>query len=168
MNREWQLAQGHLVEKTVVSEKELEQGYKLDTLAEKTYQKVMGRLDARKSTVDSQMGHDLLEDLLHEKSLDLDKFKEEHPEISSQRELRMTSDRVFLTGKPFKNTELEADELSAIKDEDLQSSIDKLMNVALDASVTDLDGQSKVMKELREQVSQKPAFLRRKRMARKN
>ena len=91
--REWSIAQAHLVnnevmledEEPVVDEVQME-------IAEEAYSKVMGKLDSRTSTVDRQMGNDLLEDLLLEKSLDLDKFKGAKPVTREQLSLRQVSD----------------------------------------------------------------------------
>lgn len=74
--REWSIAQAHLIhleEKTEFDEPKYDEIQ--EEIVEETYSKVMGKLDSRTSVVDRQMGNSLLEDLLLEKTLDLDKFK---------------------------------------------------------------------------------------------
>ena len=59
-----------------------------EEIAQETYTKIMGKLDSRTSAVDRQMGNSLLEDLLLEKTLDLDKFKSAKPQPYEQLSLR--------------------------------------------------------------------------------
>jgi len=79
LSREWSIAQGHIIHSDAKIEGSDENDFNMsladEKLAAKAYDKVMGRLASRTSLVDRQMGNDLLEDLLLEKSLDLDKFK---------------------------------------------------------------------------------------------
>ena len=77
--REWSIAQGHLLRQTALTDKELvelsEQQEQVDSHIEKeAYESVMTRLSARQSKTESQMGSKLFENLLLEKSLDLDQF----------------------------------------------------------------------------------------------
>ena len=48
-----------------------------EEISQMAYDNVMKRLNQRQSRTESQMGGNLLEDLLLEKSLNLDKFKED-------------------------------------------------------------------------------------------
>ena len=70
--REWSIAQAHLIGKTAMTSSErkefVEQEPIENELAEKTYQNVMTRLGSRSSKIDSQMGANLFEDFLLEKS----------------------------------------------------------------------------------------------------
>ena len=77
----------------------------------------MGKLDSRTSTVDRQMGNDLLEDLLHEKSLDLDKFKGAKPVTREQLSLRQVSDKVIETRGKFEISELSVDDLDSMSED---------------------------------------------------
>ena len=77
------------------------------------------------------MGKNLLEDLLHEKSLDYDKLKEAQPEVDAQKSLEQLTEEVLVKGKEFKSTKLQADDLSTLSEQQIEDSINKLMNLAL-------------------------------------
>jgi len=85
-----------------------------EEMAEKAYDNVMGRLVSRSSVVDRQMGNNLLEDLLLEKSLDLDKFKAVKEVSDAQKSLRQISEEVVMKGKKFENSSLHADDLDQL------------------------------------------------------
>lgn len=147
--REWSIAQGHLLRQTALTDKELvelsEQQEQLDSHIEKeAYESVMTRLSARQSKTESQMGSKLFENLLLEKSLDLDQFSV-LPDLEQgdiQKTLRQTSDEVVLEGKQFKGTKLSIDDLEGVSEDVIQSKIDELMGLTLDASRTDKQSQS--------------------------
>ena len=48
---------------------------------------MMGRLNSRQTKTESQMGNNLLEDLLLEKSFDLDKFRDARAETATKKTL---------------------------------------------------------------------------------
>lgn len=147
--REWSIAQGHLLRQTALTDKELvelsEQQEQVDSHIEKeAYESVMTRLSARQSKTESQMGSKLFENLLLEKSLDLDQFSV-LPDLEQgdiQKTLRQTSDEVVLEGKQFKGTKLSIDDLEGVSEDVIQSKIDELMGLTLDASRTDKQSQS--------------------------
>jgi len=147
--REWSIAQGHLLRQTALTDKELvelsEQQEQVDSHIEKeAYESVMTRLSARQSKTESQMGSKLFENLLLEKSLDLDQFSV-LPDLEQgdiQKTLRQTSDEVVLEGKQFKGTKLSVDDLEGVSEDVIQSKIDELMGLTLDASRTDKQSQS--------------------------
>ena len=77
--RNWQIAQGHLLRQHQLTEKEMAELASMDPvskeLAEKTYSEVMGKLGERQTQVDTQLGTSLLDDLLQEKSHELQHFE---------------------------------------------------------------------------------------------
>ncbi len=77
LRREWSIAQGHMLSQASLTDKELvelakEQEQLDDGLAKEAYDNVMTRLNYNQSKTESQMGTKLFENLLKEKSLDLD------------------------------------------------------------------------------------------------
>lgn len=76
LTREWSIAQAHLIYNEEHTEND---PARLDPLEEEVskeaYTFLMNKLDSRTSLTDRQMGNNLFEDLLSEKSYDLDKFK---------------------------------------------------------------------------------------------
>lgn len=81
LRREWAIAQGHLIQSTLTTPKEKAEMKDVGDqvshkLGERVYSKLMKQLSKRQSPTENQMGNTLFEDLLTEKSLDYDKFKE--------------------------------------------------------------------------------------------
>ena len=92
--REWAIAQGHLIETTIMSEKDRDEKRKDPyfepmqyEVAENMYTKVMGKIGGRQSATDSQMGKNLFEDLLIEKSMDYEKLTAAKPVTHAQKSL---------------------------------------------------------------------------------
>ena len=57
------------------------------------------------------MGNNLLEDLLREKTLDLESFKSSKVLSEEQLSLRQVSDRAIVSGKPFKISQIDPEDL---------------------------------------------------------
>lgn len=96
----------------------------------------MGRLNSRTSMVDSQMGVNLLEDMLLEKSHDLDKFKKLERGKKSKKSLKQISDEVIFEGKKFPNSQATTDDLLMIEEDEIKANIKDLMEQLLGPEVS--------------------------------
>ena len=108
-----------------------------EEISQMAYDNVMKRLNQRQSRTESQMGGNLLEDLLLEKSLNLDKFKEDRGTTEEREMLDKLSDRVLTQGKQFKKSKLSAHDLDGLNETAIEDKISELMDLALDADKTD-------------------------------
>lgn len=100
-------------------------------LAEKTYESLMTRLGSRSTKIDTQMGENLFEDLLLEKSQNLDKFKEAKPVSKTKNSLKKITDQVVFEGKSFVNSKLSADDLVSVSEEQIKTKIGELMETLM-------------------------------------
>jgi len=120
LSREWSIAQGHIIHsdaKLEEGDRDFELNEAEEVMAEKAFDNVMDRLGSRTSVVDRQMGNGLLEDLLLEKSLDLDQFKAGKDVSDAQKSLRQISDDVVVEGNEFEFSQLQADDLDQLSEE---------------------------------------------------
>ena len=124
----------------------------------------MGKLKSRSSTVDRQMGNHLLEDLLREKTLDLESFKGAKPMPEKQLSLRQVSDRAIATGKPFKISKVHPEDLDSLSEEHIKAEISNLMGLAMSpgTSENDQEAQDEILSGLQKQVVKKPSSLHRR------
>ena len=97
---------------------------------------MMSRLNSRQTKTESQMGNNLLEDLLLEKSFDLDKFRDAREETETKKTLNEMSDSVLREGKKFEKSGLRADQLADVSEDAIMRRINRLMAMSLDASIT--------------------------------
>lgn len=99
----------------------------------------MGKLKSRSSTVDRQMGTNLLEDLLREKTLDLDSFKGAKSMPEEQLSLRQISDRAMTMGKPFKISQVHPEDLDSLSEDQIKDRISNLMGMAMSPGTSEKD-----------------------------
>ena len=69
------------------------------------------------------MGNNLLEDLLLEKSFDLDKFRDAREETATKKTLNFMSDAVLRDGRKFKKSGLRADQLADVSEDAIKDRI---------------------------------------------
>ena len=95
-----------MIASNALTQEERDEAHKADPVdyetATQVYGRVMDRLDSRSSKVDRQMGVSLLEDMLLEKSYDLDKFKDKVH--SSRGAIKRITDDVVIEGKKFNSS----------------------------------------------------------------
>ena len=96
------------------------------------YDKVMGKLSSRQTILESQMGKNLLEDLLHEKSLNFDELTQAPSNDDTQKSLEKLTEEVLVKCKSFSKSKLQAEDLSSLSEKQVEDSIAKLMELALD------------------------------------
>ena len=176
LRREWSIAQGRLLESTMLTDQEKTEFKELEgiggeeieeAIAKQAYDNVMTRLNKRQSQTESQMGNNLFEDLLLEKSYDLDKFRVDRDTTESKKTLDQLSDQVLTKGQSFKNSKLNEYDLDGLADETIQARIDELMDRTLDAGETDQSSQvqqNEVLSSLKDKVIRRPGDSRRRRM----
>ena len=136
LSREWQIAQAYLISKRALTPAEKKEAFSQDPVdfetANNVYGKVMNRLNTRTSQVDSQMGTNLFEDMLLEKSHDLEKFKDKVQRGKNEKKsFKQITDEVLLEGKKFRNSQLSADDLLIVEEDEIKASIEGLMDQLL-------------------------------------
>ena len=103
----------------------------VDETREDYYKGIMGHLEKRQTTFESQMGNNLFEDLLHEKSLDLEKFLKKRPADDAEQGLNQLSEDVVRYGQKFEKTKLGAEDLEYLSEDVIKSKIDQFMETVL-------------------------------------
>ena len=94
-----------------------------EEITKAAYDNVMKHLNKRQSRTESQMGNNLLEDLLLEKSYDLDKFRKEREATESKKTLDQLSDEVLTGGQRFEKSKLNAYDLDGLGEDTVQARI---------------------------------------------
>ena len=103
----------------------------VDETREDYYKGIMGHLEKRQTTFESQMGNNLFEDLLHEKSLDLEKFLKKRSVDDAEQGLNQLSEDVVRYGQKFEKTKLGAEDLEYLSEDVIKSKIDQFMETVL-------------------------------------
>ena len=124
----------------------------VDETREDYYKAIMGHLGKRQTTFESQMGNNLFEDLLHEKSMDLTKFMFKRPADDAEQSLNQLSEDVVRYGQKFEKTKLGAEDLEYLSEDVIKSKIDEFMETVLEpeaeAGQVDEDGQEEISQDI--------------------
>ena len=78
------------------------------------------------------MGTNLFEDLLHEKSFDLNRFLMKRPADDAEQSLNQLSEDVVRYGQKFEKTKLGAEDLEYLSEDVIKSKIDEFMDTILE------------------------------------
>ena len=113
--RNWQIAQGHLLGYEGNPEQHVDRVTK--DIAEMTYKDVMGKLSKRQTAAESQMGTNLFEDLLLEKSQNLDELRSAKKTTKVQKSLYKASAKAMEKGKRFEKANIKADDLNVVSED---------------------------------------------------
>ena len=182
--REWSIAQAHLIKQRVMGKDgESKDGEEMpgkdelhemnvlddvgDEMSAQMHQNVIDKLQGREPLYQSQIAENLFEDLLHEKSYNLDALMKREKDV--KKELSEVTDQVVSDRGSFKESKVEMDDLGVIDEAVIEGKIEELMAQTMSGDVGKvkdysqlIQKQSETIGKIGEQAKKRPAFFRRK------